>query len=71
MYMHTSVVGQIEMVSIVPSAGIEPTSLAVQASVLIISPPGLPYVTIVPMSTHICSSLFERSVQTTIYVYVY
>ena len=51
-------------------AGIEPMSLAFQASVLSITQPRLPDVTTVPTPTCICGSLPERSVQTTTLVAV-
>ena len=52
-------------IHIVPRAGIEPTTLAFQASMLTITPPRFPDVTTVPTPTCLCSLLPERSVQTT------
>ena len=58
-----------KMGDIVPRTGIEPTSLAFQASVLIITPSGLREVTMLHMSTWLCGSLPDRSVQTIYYIY--
>ena len=61
----TSVMGVMKMGNIVPTVGIEPTSLAFQASVLTITPPRFPHVTILPTPTCLCGSLLEKSAQTT------
>ena len=53
------------MGNIMPKAGIEATSLAFWASVLTITSPGLPDVTILPTHTFLFGSLPERSVHTT------
>ena len=66
----TSVVNVMKMRNIVPSAGIEPTSLAFQASVLTITPPRLPDVTTLPTATFLHCSLPERSGLTTTYIYI-
>ena len=57
--------GVMKVGNIVPRVGIEPTSLAFQANVLIITPHRLPDVITIPMPTCLCSSLPQRSVQTT------
>ena len=62
--VNSVVMGVMKMGSIVPRAGIELTSLDFRASVLTISPPKPLDVTILPMSTCLCGSLPERSVQT-------
>ena len=59
------VVGVIKMGNIIPRAGLEPTSLAFQASVLPYSPCRLPDVNTMPIPTCLCSSFPQRSVQTT------
>ena len=46
-----------KMGNTVPSAGIEATSLAFRASVLSITPPRLPDVTMLPTPTCLCGSL--------------
>ena len=51
--------GVMEMGNIVPSAGIEPTSLVFWASVLTITPPRVPEGIILTMLTCLCSSLPE------------
>ena len=53
------VMGLMKMENIVSRAGTEPTSLAFQTSVLTID------VNTIPMHTYLCSSLSQRSVQTT------
>ena len=50
---------------IVPRAGLEPTSLPFWASVLALHHVGFPDVINIPMPTSLCSSLPQRSVQTT------
>ena len=45
--------------------GVEPTSLAFRVSVLSITPPRLPDVTTLPMSTCLCGSFHKGSEQTT------
>ena len=57
--------GMMKMGNIVPRAGLELRYLAFQASVLTIIPRRLPDATTIPMSTCLCSSLPQRSVQTT------
>ena len=52
-----------KMGNIVPRAGIETTSLTFSVSVLTITPLSFPNVTSLPMSTCLCGSLPERSVQ--------
>ena len=56
------VVDAMKMGNIVPRAGIEPTSLAFQASVLTITLHRLPDVTTIPTRPCLCSSLPERAV---------
>ena len=51
--------------NIMPGVGIQPTSLVLRDSVLSITPPRLPDVTTVPTPSCLCSSLPERSGQTT------
>ena len=51
--------------NIVPTAGIEPTSLAFYASVLTITPPSLADVNTLQTHTCLCGSMPDRSVQTT------
>ena len=53
------------MGNIVPRMRVQFTSLAFRANVLIITPPRPPDMTTVCMPTCLCSSLLERSVQTT------
>ena len=53
----TSVMGVMQMGNIVPRAGIKPTSLIFQASVLTIMPGRLPDVTTIPKHTCLCGSL--------------
>ena len=53
--MATSVMGVMKMGNIVPTAGIEPTSLAFRASVLTITPHRIPDVTTIPTPTYLCS----------------
>ena len=53
-----------KMGNIAPKVGIELVSLAVRASMLTITPSGLPDVTTLPTPTCLCCSLDERSVQT-------
>ena len=48
-----------------PRVGIEPTSLAFWASVLTITPRRLPDITTIPAPPCLCSSVPQRSVQTT------
>ena len=54
-----------KMGNTVPRAGIEPTSLAFQASVLPFTPCKVPDVTTIPTPTCLCRSLPQRSVQAT------
>ena len=54
-----------KMENIVPRAGIEPISQAFRASVLPMHHVGFPDVNTIPMPTCLCSSLPQRSVQTT------
>ena len=64
-----NVMGVTKMGNIVSRAGIESTSLALQASVLPLHDIGfLPDVTTICTATCLCSSLPQRSVQTTILV---
>ena len=63
------VIGLMKMGNMVPVAGIVPTSLAYQDSVLRITPPRH-HVTTLPTPTCLDCSLHERSVQTTRYMYV-
>ena len=53
------------MGNIAPKKRIKPTSLASFASVLTITPPRSPDVTILPMPTHLGGSLPKNSVQNT------
>ena len=65
-YTHaTSVVDVMKMENIVPRVEIEPTALAFKATVLSITPLRFPYVTTMPTPTCMCSSLPERSLQST------
>ena len=57
------VVGVIEMGNIAPRAVVEPTSLALGANMLTITPPRLPDIILLPMLIYLCSFLPERSVQ--------
>ena len=57
--------GVMKMENVVPRVEIKPTSLALWASVLPLHPIGFPDVTTLPMSSCLCGSLPERSVQTT------
>ena len=64
--------GAIKMENIYPRAGVKPTSLAFWASVLPISDRRrLPDVNTTPAPTFLCSSLPQRSVQTTTLIYIY
>ena len=54
-----------KMGNIAPRAGIEPASLAFQASLLTITQHSLVDITILATPTCLCSSLPERSVHTT------
>ena len=67
MVMATSVMGLTKMGNIVPSTGLEPTSLAFRANVLPLQV-GFPDVTTIPMYTCLCSFLPQKSVQTTIII---
>ena len=69
--MATSVMVVMKMGNIVPRAGLEPTSLAFQANVLPLHHVGFPDVTTIPMSTSLCGTLPQRSVQTTTYICIY
>ena len=70
-YMYIFVMGVMKMGNFVPRAWIELKSLAFWTSMLTITPHMFPDVTTVPMPTYLCSSLPERLVQTTTYVYIY
>ena len=61
MVMATSVMSVMKMGNCVPIVGIEPTPLAFQVSVLTITPPRLPAVTMLPIPT----CVYDFSVQTT------
>ena len=63
--METHVMGIMKNANMAPEAGIEPTSLAIRASVLIITPPRFPYVNTILTPACICSSLPGRLVQNT------
>ena len=52
--MATNVVGMMKMENIPPKVGIEPTSIAFQASVLTITPPRLPDGTTLSTLTCVC-----------------
>ena len=52
-----------ELGNIVSRTVIEPTSLALQANVLTITPASLPDITMLPTPTCLCGSLSENSVQ--------
>ena len=65
----TNVTGAMKMGNVVPRVGIKHRSLAFQANVLTITSSRLPGVTTVPTPTCLCSSLFEKSVLTTTYLY--
>ena len=52
--MYIIVVDVMKMGDSVPRVGFEPTSLAFQARVLIISPPRLSGATLLPMFTSLC-----------------
>ena len=54
-----------KMGNIAPRVGIEPTYLAFKASVLTVLPSGQLDLTILHVVTGLCSSLPEKSVQTT------
>ena len=54
----------IEVKIVVPRTGIETTSPVFQASVLTITPPRFPDVTVLPTPTCLSGSLTERSVET-------
>ena len=58
------VVGVMKMGNNLARAGIKPTSLALWANVLTITPPRLPDVTVLPMPACPCGFLPERSVKT-------
>ena len=62
--MIVSAEGVIKVRNIMPTAGIELTSLAFLASVLTITPPRFPVGTTMPMPPWLYSFLPERSVQT-------
>ena len=68
--MATSVVGVMKMGIIVPRAGLEPTSLAFRASVLLLHHVGFLYVIAIPMPTCLYSSLPQRSVHITTILYI-
>ena len=57
---NTRVMGVVKMENIAPRMGIKPTSLAFQARVVTVTPPGLPDVITVLIPTCLCSSLPER-----------
>ena len=59
----SSVIGVMKMGNIVSRAGIEPTSLAFWASMLLIITRRLPDTITIPMPMGLCSSLLQRSVQ--------
>ena len=61
----TSVVGVMKMGNITPIAGLEPISVSFQASVLPLHNVGFPDVTTIPTPTCVCSSLPQRSLQST------
>ena len=61
----TTVVGVMKMGNTVPRAGLEPTSLALRASVLPLHHIGFPDVTTILTPTCLCGSLPQRSVHTT------
>ena len=63
------VIGVMNIGNIAPTAGIEPISLAFQASVLTMAPPRLPDLANLPTRIFLCGSLPERSVQTTTVLY--
>ena len=65
----TSVVEGMNTEDIAPRAGIEPTYLAFQANVLMITPPRLPDVTTIPTPTCLYGSFLEKSVQTTTVIF--
>ena len=65
LYAYMYVMGVMKMGTTMPSAGLNPTSLAFPDSVLPLHHVGFPDVTTIPMSTCLCSSLPLRSVQTT------
>ena len=60
--------GVIKMGNIMPRVGIDPSSLAFQASVLSITSPRLPGVTTLPTPTFLCGSVPERLGQTTTFL---
>ena len=62
---HGNVMGVMKMLNIMPRAGVDPTSLALWASVITITPCRFPDVTTIPTPTSPCSSLPQRSVQPT------
>ena len=66
MFTAASIMGMIKMGDVAPRVGIEPTSLAFQASVITIPPVRLPDVTTLSTPTSLCGSLFEMSAQTRI-----
>ena len=70
MIMATSVMGVMKMENIVPRVGLKPTSLAFWASVLSFQTCRLPDLTTMHMSSCLCGSLPQRSVQTTIILYL-
>ena len=59
------VVGVIKMGNTVPRVGLEPTSLAFQATVPSLHDVGFPDVTTIPIHTYLCGALPQRSVPTT------
>ena len=65
MFMAISVVGVMKMGNIVHRVGIKPTSLEFRASVTTITPCRLPDVATIPTPNCLCSSLPQRSMQTT------
>ena len=63
--------GVTNMVNIVPKAGLEPTSVVFQASVLPLHHVCSLSVTAKPMPTCLCGSLLKRSVQTSSSTFVH
>ena len=59
-----------KMGNIVPRVGLEPASLAFRASVLPLHHVGFPDGSTIPLPTCLCSSLPQRSVQTTTIVLI-
>ena len=71
---HMTIVGVMKMGNILPKAGLEPKSLAFQASLLPFHHIGFPEFTTILTPTCLCSSLPHclcRSVQTTTYAYLH